>query len=180
MLVFPFFLALAQPLHQSSPNTIKANTSKGKALYRACLTQFPRIPAPDDVSSQGAVPLLKHLIRKGFKKNIHVTSSRLAVQELKRGYAVRLPPYSPSSLPPHTNKYPYRRPKNSFAMLGTGTRSPSRRYMKSCVKQPAQETSRASPVPADHVPLPHTTAPSRLLSQARQKCSISVLCPRNN
>ena len=180
MLVFPFFPALPQPLHQSSPSTIKANASKGKALYRACITQSPRIPAPDDVPPQGAVPLLKHLIRKGFKKNIHVTSSRSAVQELKRGYAVHLPPHSPSFVPRILIKCPYRRPKNSFAMLATGTRSPSRRYMKSCVKQPAQKTSRALPVPAHHVPLPHTTAPSRLLFQARRKCSISVLCPRNN
>ncbi|PMD64374.1 uncharacterized protein K444DRAFT_304788 [Hyaloscypha bicolor E] len=74
------------PLH-IIPRRIFAHRIACKALYRACLTQFPRIPAPDDVSSQGAVPLLKHLIRKGFKKNIHVTSSRLAVQELKRGYA---------------------------------------------------------------------------------------------
>ncbi|KAH8784137.1 hypothetical protein F5882DRAFT_356628 [Hyaloscypha sp. PMI_1271] len=74
------------PLH-IIPRRIFAHRIACKALYRACITQSPRIPAPDDVPPQGAVPLLKHLIRKGFKKNIHVTSSRLAVQELKRGYA---------------------------------------------------------------------------------------------
>ncbi|KAE9377225.1 hypothetical protein N431DRAFT_542608 [Stipitochalara longipes BDJ] len=74
------------PLH-IIPRRIFAHRVACKALYRACLTQLPRIAVPDDIPSQGRVPLLKHLIRKGFKKNIHVTSPRLAVQELKRGYA---------------------------------------------------------------------------------------------
>ncbi len=45
------------------------------------------------------MPILKHLIRKGFKRNIHVTSPRLVVADLKRGYAVRLSTYLP--LPNH-------------------------------------------------------------------------------
>ncbi|PMD48249.1 hypothetical protein L207DRAFT_559943 [Hyaloscypha variabilis F] len=74
------------PLH-IIPRRIFAHRVACKALYRACLTQLPRIPVPNDIPSYGRVPLLKHLIRKGFKKNIHIISPRLAVQELKRGYA---------------------------------------------------------------------------------------------
>ena len=71
-------------------------TFLGIALYRALLQQVPKISLPDDVvSGAGAVNPIKHLIRKGFRRNRIDTSPRLVVPALQNGYKVRSKQTSP-------------------------------------------------------------------------------------
>ncbi|KAG0649635.1 hypothetical protein D0Z07_3661 [Hyphodiscus hymeniophilus] len=60
---------------------------EGLALYRALLEQCTRVPLPNDLPLAGPVNPLKHLIRKRFKKDVPISSPRLAVNALKVGYA---------------------------------------------------------------------------------------------
>jgi hypothetical protein len=62
------------------------------ALYKALIRQSVRVPLPDDVvrppGLEGPVHPLKHLVRKGFRRNKNDTSSRLVISALRNGYKV--------------------------------------------------------------------------------------------
>lgn len=60
----------------------------GIALYRALLSQCPRIYIPDE-RWRGPINPIKHLIRKRFQKQKYQQSQRIVVQSLKFGYQVR-------------------------------------------------------------------------------------------
>ncbi|RFU36311.1 hypothetical protein B7463_g43, partial [Scytalidium lignicola] len=57
------------------------------ALYRALLQQCPRIPLPAELQNS-SLPCnpIKHLIRKGFKRNARDTSPRFVITALETGY----------------------------------------------------------------------------------------------
>ncbi|KAH8808593.1 hypothetical protein F5884DRAFT_377246 [Xylogone sp. PMI_703] len=57
------------------------------ALYRALLRQCPRIPLPAELqNSDLRCNPIKHLIRKGFKRNVGDTSHRIVIAALETGY----------------------------------------------------------------------------------------------
>ncbi|ELR09762.1 hypothetical protein VC83_01174 [Pseudogymnoascus destructans] len=55
------------------------------ALYRALLSKCRQIKVPASFN-RGPVPPIKHLIRRQFRRNVHVTSGPLVVAALRVGY----------------------------------------------------------------------------------------------
>lgn len=79
--------ALSGRTRQILPRKSGAHRIACLALYRALFEQCLRVPLPDDLSPAGPTNPIKHLIYKLFKRNIPISSPRLAVDALKVGYA---------------------------------------------------------------------------------------------
>ncbi|OBT88233.1 hypothetical protein VE02_02799 [Pseudogymnoascus sp. 03VT05] len=71
---------MAHPAHKKIPQP-----AEGIALYRALLSTCRQIKVPASFN-RGPVPPIKHIIRRQFRRNAHVTSGPLVVAALRVGY----------------------------------------------------------------------------------------------
>ena len=63
----------------------------GFALYRALLKGCLRVPIPQELAPKGPVNPLKHLVRKGFRRHVRLTSPTLIGDAFKVGHNVYPP-----------------------------------------------------------------------------------------